>query len=368
MLVFDGDSAFMLGAMERDQDLTLPIDDIRNAAQSGKNLVPKTPDTEAVVSLPAYRRGKVAAVLAKLSGRIYRTGSPIWGYRTGDIAYAMARGQAAYYEILDTRGEIKILTNKKQLQSHFESWSSAEDHSTLPVGTILGIEGADPILWPEQVHEWWEIGVRVISLSHYGVSTYSHGTATGTDGGLFPPAKNLLAIMDSIGMILDLTHTSDASIREALDIYSGPVLASHQNCRALVPGERQFPDEIIHSVIERGGVIGSSFDAFMLYRPGIDWVDIPGTGENFPRENVTLEDVADHIDHVCQLAGNSEHAAIGTDLGGGVGWSGAPHGVDSAEDYIKLSSVLAQRGHSVEDISNIMYLNWQRFYEKYLPS
>ena len=245
---------------------------------------------------------------------------------------------------------------------------SAEDHSTLPVGTILGIEGADPILWPEQVHEWWEIGVRVISLSHYGVSTYSHGTATGTDGGLFPPAKNLLAIMDSIGMILDLTHTSDASIREALDIYSGPVLASHQNCRTLVPGERQFPDEIIHSVIERGGVIGSSFDAFMLYRPGIDWVDIPGTGEKFPRENVTLEDVADHIDHVCQLAGNSEHAAIGTDLGGGVGWSGAPHGVDSAEDYIKLSSVLEQRGHSVEDISNIMYLNWQRFYEKYLPS
>lgn len=368
MLVFDGDSAFMIGAMERDQDLTLPIDDIRNAAQSGKNLVPKTPDTEAVVSLPAYRRGKVAAVLAKLSGRIYRTGSPIWGYRTGDIAYAMARGQAAYYEILDTRGEIKILTNKKQLQSHFESWSAAEDHSTLPVGTILGIEGADPILWPEQVHEWWEIGVRVISLSHYGVSTYSHGTATGTDGGLFPPAKNLLAIMDSIGMILDLTHTSDASIREALDIYSGPVLASHQNCRTLVPGERQFPDEIIHSVIERGGVIGSSFDAFMLYRPGIDWVDIPGTGEKFPRENVTLEDVADHIDHVCQLAGNSEHAAIGTDLGGGVGWSGAPHGVDSAEDYIKLSSVLEKRGHSVGDISNIMYLNWQRFYEKYLPS
>ena len=246
-------------------------------------------------------------------------------------------------------------------------WAAAGDHSGLPVGMIIGIEGADPILWPEQVHEWWDVGVRVVSLSHYGVSTYSHGTSTGTDGGLFAPAKDLLREMEALGMILDVTHTSDESVRQAMDIFAGPVVATHQNCRALVPGERQFPDELLNRVIERGGVIGTSLDAFMLYRPGIDWVDIPDRRQTYAREEVTLEDVADHMDYVCQLAGNSLHAALGSDLGGGVGWSGAPHGVDSAADYHKIAAVLEKRGHSEEDVSNIMHRNWQRFYQKWLP-
>ena len=367
MLIIDGDCAFMLGAMERDRDLTLPLEEIRAAPLSGRNWVPNIPGSEAVVSLPEFRRGGVAVIVAKLAARIYRPGSPMWGYRTGDIAYAMARGQAAYYRILETRGEARVIETSGQLSEHMAEWAAARDYSRLPVGMIVGIEGADPILWPEQVHEWWGVGVRVVSLSHYGVSTYSHGTSTGTGGGLFAPAKDLLREMEALGMVLDVTHTSDESVRQAMDIFAGPVVATHQNCRALVPGERQFPDDLLNRVIERGGVIGTSLDAFMLYRPGIDWMDIPGLQRTFAREEVTLEDVADHMDHVCQLAGNSLHAALGTDLGGGVGWSGAPHGVDSAADYHKIAVVLAQRGHGEEDIANIMHRNWQRFYEKWLP-
>ena len=368
MLIIDGDCAFMLGAMERDRDLTLPLEEIRAAPPSGRNWVPNIPDSEAVVSLPEFRRGGVAVIVAKLAARIYRSGSPMWGYRTGDIAYAMARGQAAYYRILENRGEARVIETSGQLSEHMAEWAAADDHSRLPVGMIVGIEGADPILWPGQVHEWWDVGVRVVSLSHYGVSTYSHGTSTGTGGGLFAPAKDLLREMEALGMVLDVTHTSDESVRQAMDIFAGPVVATHQNCRALVPGERQFPDELLNRVIERGGVIGTSLDAFMLYRPGIDWMDIPGLRRTFAREEVTLEDVADHMDHVCQLAGNSLHAALGTDLGGGVGWSGAPNGVDSAADYHKIAGVLAQRGHSEEDVANIMHRNWQRFYEKWLPN
>ena len=211
MLIIDGDCAFMLGAMERDRDLTLPLAEVRNAPSSGRNWVPEVPDSEAVVSLPDFRRGGVAAIVAKLSARIYRPGSPLWGYRTGDIAYAMARGQAAYYRILETRGETRVLTDADRFKSHMKEWSEAEDYAGLPVGMVLGIEGADPVLWPEQVHEWWEVGARIISLSHYGVSTYSHGTATGTEGGLFPPAKELLREMDSLGMILAWISQIDPS-------------------------------------------------------------------------------------------------------------------------------------------------------------
>ena len=367
MLIIDGDCAFMLGAMERDLDLTLSIHEIRNSKLSGKNWVPEVSNSETIVSLPAFRQGGVAAILAKLSGRIYRNGSPLWGYRSGEIAYAMARGQIAYYEILDSKGQARIITSSDQLKSHMSQWSTVEDYSELPIGMIIGMEGADPILWPEQVEEWWDYGVRVVSLSHYGVSTYSHGTATGTEGGLFPPAKNLLKSMDSLGMILDVTHMSDNSVRESMNLFSGPVIASHQNCRSLVPGERQFPDELLNLVIERGGVIGTAFDAFMLYRKGINWVNIPNRRDTYSREDVTLEDVADHIDYVCQLAGNSLHAAIGTDLGGGVGWSGAPHEIDSAADYRKLIEVLEKRGYSEGDIINIMSGNWKRFYETWLP-
>ena len=236
------------------------------------------------------------------------------------------------------------------------------------MGFILGMEGADPILETSQMTRWWQDGIRVISLSHYGLSTYCHGTGTGTSGGLFPPAKALLREMDSAGMILDVTHASDASVREALDLFEGPVLASHQNCRGIVPGERQFPDDQLRAVIGRGGVIGASMDTWMLYRPGLDWGGpIPPRRSVYSKEAVTLEDYCDHIDHVCQLAGNSRHAAIGGDTDGQGGSGGAPAEIDTVADYRKVAEVLERRGYSSEAIENVMVRNWQRFFETHLP-
>lgn len=169
-------------------------------------------------------------------------------------------------------------------------------------------------------------------------------------------------------MILDVTHTSDQSIREELDIFDGPVLASHENCRALCPGERQFPDEILNRIIERGAVIGASMDTYMIYSKGTEWDDIKPRREVFGREEVTLEHLVDHIDYVCQLAGNSLHSAIGGDTDGQGGVEGAPYEIDTVADYQKIADVLECRGYSDEDIDNVMYRNWQRFYEKWLPS
>ena len=98
------------------------------------------------------------------------------------------------------------------------------------------------------------------------------------------------------------------------------MLASHNNCRALVPHQRQFSDEQIQRLIDRGAVIGAALDAWML-APG--WV----RGET-SRAVVGLEAVADHIDHICQLAGNARHAAIGSDLDGGFGTEQTPTGLD----------------------------------------
>src|SRR5262249_48598323 len=163
---------------------------------------------------------------------------------------------------------------------------------------------ADPVLSPEQVEEWYQAGLRIIGPAHYGPSPYARGHDL--VGGLFPKGPALLKAMEKVGMILDITHLSDGCMDEAFDIYGGPVLASHHKCRTLVPNPRQISDEHLKKLIARGGVIGAALDTWMMY-PG--WV----RGETKPDEaGVKLEKIVDHIVHVCQLAGNAKHAAIGT--------------------------------------------------------
>ena len=386
MLIIDGDYPMAYGGVDLDRDLTRPIEEVRSATER-RSLIDGWPDEETMASLPEMRKGRIAAALVKIVARIRRPRSMIWGYRTGHGAYAAAQAQLAYYHVLESVGEGRILTTSSQFAAHVQEWAAAtgdtpglhdqmgdkvvqpwrSEYEGLPVGFIIGMEGADPILWPEQVHEWWEAGLRAINLSHYGISTYSHGTGTGTEGGLFPPAKDLLREMEALGIILDITHVSDRSVREALDLFGGPVMASHQNCRAITPGERQQPDDILRQVIARDGVIGHSMDTWMLYRGGTDWANIPSRREVFPREAVTLDDLADHIDHVSQLAGNACHSAIGGDTDGQGGRDGAPYEIDTVADYQKLAAVLDRRGYSQEDIERIMFRNWQRFYEESLP-
>ncbi len=169
-------------------------------------------------------------------------------------------------------------------------------------------------------------------------------------------------------MILDVTHASDQSIVESLELFSGPVIASHHNCRALVPGERQLPDSLLQEIIQRDGVIGVSMDTWMLYRPGVNWTRVPEKRRDlFPRSAITLDDLADHIDHVCQLSGDSRHVGIGGDTDGQGGCEGAPAEIDTVADYPKLAEVLIKRGYNSRDIANIMYRNWQQGFEKWLP-
>ena len=216
------------------------------------------------------------------------------------------------------------------------------------------MECADPIVEPSQAEAWWEDGLRSVMLAHFGFSHYAAGT--GVNGCLTPKGVELLKAFEQVGLILDLTHLSEQSFYEALDRFNGPVIASHNNCRALVPGDRQLSDEQIQRLIERGAVIGAALDAWML-EP--DWVH----GES-STERVTLAMVVDHIDHVCQLAGNTLHAAIGTDTGATYHM---PSDFRTTEDLRKLEQILTERGYRDTDIDNIFYANWCRFFHRWLP-
>ena len=194
------------------------------------------------------------------------------------------------------------------------------------------------------------MGLRVIGPAHYGPGRYAGGT--GSEAGLTTDGVALLHQMEQLNIGLDLTHLSDTAFWSALEHFDGTILASHNNCRVIVPHQRQFDDEQIRAIIQRDGVIGLALDNWMI-RPG--WQR--GEKEN-PR--VTLADAADHIDHICQLAGNSLHSAIGTDLDGGFGREQSPNDLDSIADLQKIVEILSGRGHSQEDISGIMHGNWLR--------
>jgi membrane dipeptidase len=215
------------------------------------------------------------------------------------------------------------------------------------------MEGADPIRNPQQLEAWWDAGLRLLGPTHYGAGRYAGGT--GTELGLTELGVPLLREMARLGVLLDLTHFSDTAFWQALDHYSGLVLASHNNCRALVPHQRQFSDEQLKLIIERDGVIGSAFDIWMLQA---------GFVRGQSNEQVTISTVVDHIDYVCQLAGNSRHAALGTDLDGGFGREQSPHDLDTIADLQKIPDMLEKRGYTEQDITNIMHGNWLRLLQR----
>ncbi len=346
MLLIDSHLDLAMNALGWNRDLTADVLDIRRAehgmAEPGRG--------RGTVAFPQMRQAELAVCVATVISRTARPGSATDGAATQEISYAIAQGQLAYYRVLAAQGRVRLITDAAGLQAHLADYAARP--GSAPFGFVVGMEGADPIVAPDQVASWWADGLRVVSLAHYGISAYAHGT--GTHGGLLPSGRRLLAAMAEVGMILDVTHLSEPAFWEALSSFGGPVLASHNNCRALVPGDRQFSDEQIRALVARGGVMGVALDAWMLYP---DWV----RGVTQP-DVLTLDAVAAQIDHICQLAGDSAHAAIGSDLDGGYGTEQVPSDLDTIADLQKIPALLRARGYSEADCERIMHGNWARFF------
>lgn len=342
-------------ALQWNRNLLDPVAVIRAA----ENHAPGPGRGQGTVALPEMRCGRVALCFATLLAR--STGEPVpnLDYATPAQAYGTAQGQLAYYHALAQPGEIRMIGDRVALDRHMAEWEQWErDEGTRPqppLGLIISMESADPILHPSQLSEWWQAGVRVIGPAHYGPGRYAGGT--GSESGLTAAGFTLLRQMEQVGIILDLTHLSDLAFWQALDGYNGPVLASHNNCRALVPHQRQFNNDQLHAIIARDGVIGAACDNWMI-RPG--WVR--GASDNQP---VSLAHVVEHIDHICQLAGNSGHVGIGSDLDGGFGREQSPNDLDTIADLQRLGELLAERGYTQADVIAILHGNWLRLLRQF---
>ena len=351
MLVIDAHLDLSLNALQWNRDLTQSVYTIR-ANEVG---VPGKGRAQNTVALPEMRRGRVALCFATLLARATGRKVPHMDYESPAQAFGMAQGQLAYYRALELDGQARVMETAAQLREHWAAWQAwqeqgADSAATPPLGFVISMEGADPIREPQQLEAWWQAGLRLLGPTHYGPGRYAGGT--GTELGLTELGEPLLREMSRLGMLLDMTHFSDQAFWQAARVYDGPVLASHNNCRALVPQQRQFSDEQLRFIIERDGVIGAAFDVWMLQ---------PGFVRGDSNQGVFIDTVIDHIDHVCQLAGDSRHAAIGSDLDGGFGREQSPCDLDSIADFQLLPGKLATRGYSADDIAGILHGNWLRF-------
>lgn len=347
MLIIDAHLDLSWNALQWNRDLERSVYTIRTqeGGMSGKGRAQNT------VAFPDMQRGEIGLCVATLLAR--STGHPVphVDFATPMQSYGIARGQLAYYRALEKRGVVRIITDAAALASHVAQWTAdGAPTADLPLGFVISMEGADPILEPGELEEWYQAGLRLLGPTHYGPGRYAGGT--GTELGFTAIGRELLREMQRLHVLLDLTHLSDQAFWEALEHYDGLVLASHQNCRALVPHQRQFSDDQLRAIFARDGVVGAAFDNWMLY-PG--W-----SADHADNRLVSIDTVVDHIDHVCQLAGNTRHAAIGTDLDGGFGREQSPHDLDTIADLQGLAPRLAKRGYSDADIAAIFHGNWLR--------
>lgn len=356
-LIFDAHLDLSMNAMEWNRDLTQSIEHIR---EREKHLADQPDRGKGTISLAEMRKGRIGICVATMIARYAPPSPPVGGSRGGwhsqEQAWAQTRGQLAWYRAMEDKGEMKQIKTKDELHKHISLWDNAKETAELPIGYILSLEGADSIVNMHYLEKNYHEGLRAIGLAHYGPGVYAYGTDS--TGGIGQKGKELLKEMEKLNIILDATHLCDESFWEALKSFNGPVWASHNNCRALVQHNRQFSDDQIRALLEREAVIGAAFDAWML---------IPGwkRGNSTPEDTgVSLENVVDHIDHVCQLAGNSLHSALGTDLDGGYGKEQCPKDLSTIADLQKIPNILKERGYAEKDIENIMYKNWIRFLEK----
>ena len=346
MLIVDAHLDLSMNALEWNRDLTRPIEEIR--AREAR-LSDKPDRCRGTVSFGEMRRGGVGLCVATQIARYVRADNPLAGWHSPEQAWAQTQGQLAWYRAMEERGELVQIRDRDALDAHAAAWGGADTR----IGYVLSLEGADSLVSLSHLERAYAQGLRAVGPAHYGPGVYAQGT--NACGGIGTRGRELLREMERLGIILDATHLCDDSFREALDHFHGPVWASHSNCRTLVPHNRQFSDDQIRELVQRGAVIGAAFDAWML-APG--WVHGTTTPES---AGVTLETIVNHVDHICQIAGNTRHCMIGSDLDGGFGREQCPSDVATIADLARLPAVLAARGYGPADVERIARGNFLRF-------
>lgn len=346
MFIVDAHQDLAYNAIRYERDLRLPLPALREREST------HPAEGVATVTIPSLLEAQIGLLFSTLFSmplqrNFFMPENKRLVYENAGEAYQVALTQLDYYERLaDEIEQVRLVRNLSELD---EVVASHENGGEPLLGMVLLMEGADPVRDPAELEEWYERGVRLIGPA-WDDTRYAGG-AWREGGGFTREGIALMENMAGLGFILDITHLSDKAAFEALDRYEGPIVATHSNARALIPGMRHISDDLIRSLAERDGVIGVVIMNRFI-KAGLTRSD--------PKEAVTIADLVAHIDHICQLLGDAGHVGIGSDLDGGFGRDDIPAEMDSAVDLDKLIPALSARGYGDEDVAAIMGGNWLR--------
>lgn len=315
----------------------------------------------ALIGWPEYQQGRVAIVFSTLfvsPGRLKHEWDTIYYSDTHEARRLYRKQLDIYRELADYHPDkFRLITAHSQLEAILKDWDNTAN-KTHPVGLVPLMEGAEGVGSPAELEGWWESGVRIIGLAWAG-NRFCGGTRE--PGPLTDKGQALIKVMAGIGFTLDISHMDELAARQALDLYQGPIIASHANAAGIIPGytgNRHLSDDVIKALIARQGIMGLVPSCrFLNY----------GWKRGDPRQEVTLDMAAAHIDHVCQIAGNTRHMGFGSDFDGGFGVEAVPGEFDTIADLQKLGPVLAAKGYKDEDINAIFGGNWLRHLNSFLP-
>ncbi len=347
MFIFDAHLDLAMNALEWNRDLTKSVYQIR---ESEKGMVDKPDRGNNTVSLDAMRKGNIGICVATQIAGIKNKINP-HGWSSMEQAWAQTQGQLNWYKEMEKNGEMYQIYDLNTLDNQLENWQ--KETKKKPIGYILSLEGADSIVNIDYLEKSYMLGLRAIGPAHYGPGVYAHGTDS--NGSIGQKGKELVKKIEELNLILDVTHLSDTSFWETIEIYNGNLWASHNNCRKFVNHNRQFSDDQIKEIIRRDGVIGVPLDAWMMVP---NWIRGKSTPETM---GVTLNQMIENIDHICQLSGNSNHVGIGTDLDGAFGIEQTPTDIDTIADLQKIPLMLKKIGFSENDIEKVMNKNFISF-------
>lgn len=354
MMILDAHLDLSMNAIDWNRDLRKDIADLRDFEKDLKDLPGRGQNT---VTFQAMRDGNIGLCVATQISRYVKPENPLPGWNSPQQAWAHAQAQLAWYKEMVRAKELTQITNLAELENHLNYWETSKE-SQKTIGFVLSLEGADSIVSMEHLHLATEYGLRAIGPAHYGPGTYAFGT--NSTGGIGAKGKTLLQEMEKLQLILDVTHLCDQSFWEALEVFDGVVWASHNNCRALVDHNRQFSDQQLKELIRRDAVIGVVLDTWMMVPNWKKGISKPKSAD------AGLKQIIDNIDHICQLAGNTKHVGIGSDLDGGFGKEQSPYDVDTIADLQKIQGLLERRGYTQGDIEGICHGNFLRILKRVL--
>ncbi len=210
------------------------------------------------------------------------------------------------------------------------------------VGSLLGLEGGHAIENSlGALRMYYEMGARYMTLTHNVTLDWADAALdSAKHGGLTPFGEEVVREMNRLGMLVDLSHVSPGTMSDALNVTEAPVIFSHSGSRALVDHPRNVPDSILARLPKNGGVVMVPFVTSFVSAALKAWEDSGAALRKGPKPRVTIKDVADHIDHVRQIAG-VDHVGIGSDFDG---ITETVEGLEDVSTFPALFAELARRG------------------------